>query len=68
LTNAEINRTLREVAARKAKNNSGIVNRLLIILNARESLEFARILLSPPRPGAVLRKAAERYHKINAAS
>ena len=40
-----------------------IEKRSMLILTARESEAFANAILSPPNPGAVLRKAAREYRK-----
>jgi uncharacterized protein (DUF1778 family) len=41
-----------------------IENREVLVLTARESVQFANAILNPREPGPVLRKAVREYKKI----
>jgi uncharacterized protein (DUF1778 family) len=52
------------MSIQKIMNCQKIKKHEVVRLSARDSLQFAKALLAPPKPNARLRAAARRYRRI----
>jgi hypothetical protein len=60
---SSVRETTKKRKAPEKANAAGVVRRAPLVLDARESMNFARAILSPAEPGLVLHKAAFDYRE-----